>query len=64
MTPKRQIRVYLDQEWVDVFKLDALLSHSTVSARVREILEERARELQQLQPHTLFEIREQQGYAQ
>jgi hypothetical protein len=59
MESKKRLAVYLDTACIEVFKLDALLSRSTVSARVREVLEAHARKLHATQPCSLVEARKQ-----
>lgn len=54
MSQRKRLTVSLRQEDIDVFKLDALLAHSTVSERLRKVLEQHAKELNLGQPRSMF----------
>lgn len=58
MAAKRHVKVLLDQQDVDMLKLDALLTHSTVSARLRELIAKHCKQLQLGQPRSMFAPRE------
>jgi len=55
MHSKRRVIVFLDQRDVDTLKLDALLTHSTVSARLREVIIAHCKTLALGHPRALFE---------
>jgi hypothetical protein len=54
MESKRRVCVFLDQPDIDVLKLDALLSKSTVSARLRVVIKRHCEVLALGQPRSLF----------
>lgn len=54
MQSKRKIIVFLDQRDIDTLKLDALLSHSTVSARLREVIIAHCKTLALGHPRSMF----------
>ena len=64
MDAKRRLTIYLEPWVIDVLKLDALLAHSTMSARVRAVIEAHAKVLQLTQPRSMFTAHEREGYAQ
>jgi len=55
MHTKRRVIVFLDQSDVNTLKLDALLTQSTVSARLREVIEKHCKKLALGHPRSLFE---------
>lgn len=47
---KQAVKVFLHPRDIYILKLDAMLANSTVSARVRNVLEEHCRTLEKAQP--------------
>lgn len=64
MDAKKRLTIYLDPRVIDVLKLDAILTHSTMSSRMRELIEAHAEKLKLGQPRSLFEQPEPQEFAQ